>query len=83
VLERPDLLHELVVLHQAPDQTARKTAVAELLAMVPRPSQDAPGEEIPEKSWAYRLAKRYFFNDFGAYQNPVNPLPTPKQSMTA
>lgn len=68
VLERPDLLHELVVLHSADDQTARKTAHAELQAMLARPSQDAPGGEIPERSWAYRLAKRLFFNDFGAYR---------------
>ncbi len=68
VLERPDLLHELVVLHQADDQTVRKTAHAELQAMLNRPSQDAPGEEIPERSWAYRLAKRMFFNDFGVYR---------------
>jgi hypothetical protein len=26
-----------------------------------------PGHEIPEKSLAYRLAKRYFFSDFGTY----------------
>ena len=25
------------------------------------------GDEIPEKNWLYRLAKRFFFNDFGAY----------------
>ena len=67
MLERPDLLHELVVLHNAEDQTARKTAVAELLAMESRPSQYGPGQEIPERSWAYRFAKRFWFNDFGAY----------------
>ena len=33
MLERPDLLHQLVVSHQAGDQTARKTALAELTAM--------------------------------------------------
>jgi MoaA/NifB/PqqE/SkfB family radical SAM enzyme len=74
VLERPDLLHELAVLHGAEDQTARKTAAAELLAMTARSSQDMHGDEIPEKSLAYRLAKRFFFSDFGAYQSPVNPL---------
>lgn len=69
VLERPDLLHQLVVKHHASDQTVRKTAHAELLAMQNRPSQYAPGDEIPERSWAYRLAKRWFFQDFGAYRN--------------
>jgi MoaA/NifB/PqqE/SkfB family radical SAM enzyme len=71
VLERPDLLHELVVLHSADDQTARQTAHAELQAMRPRPSQYSPGDEIPERSWAYRLAKRLFFHDFGAYEQPL------------
>jgi MoaA/NifB/PqqE/SkfB family radical SAM enzyme len=68
VLERPDLLHQLVVSHQAGDQTARKTALAELTNMKSLPSQYGPGEEIPERSWAYRFAKRYWFNDFGAYK---------------
>ena len=68
VLERPDLLHQLVVSHKADDQTARKSALAELMAMQSRPSQYSPSQEIPERSWAYRLAKRYWFNDFGAYK---------------
>jgi hypothetical protein len=74
VLERPDLLHELTVLHGAHDTTARKSAAAELLVMTPRPSQYNLAAEVPEKSWAYRFAKRHFFNDFGAYANPRNPL---------
>ncbi|WP_222423345.1 hypothetical protein [Planctopirus ephydatiae] len=55
--------------HQAPDGTARKTALAELEAMEKLPSQgtSTPEQLIPEKSWAYRLAKRWFFNDFGVY----------------
>lgn len=67
VLERPDLLEELVVLHGADDVTARKTAMAELQQMEVRTSQFNPEAQIPEKSWAYRLVKRLFFNDFGAY----------------
>jgi MoaA/NifB/PqqE/SkfB family radical SAM enzyme len=69
VLERPDLIKELVVKHGARDTTARGAAMAELEAMQPRPSQWNPGNEVPEKSWAYRLAKKYWFNDFGAYRN--------------
>ena len=68
VLERPDLLVDLVERHSAQDGTARKTALAELRSMQPRTSQYNPGNEVPEKSWAYRLAKRYWFNDFGAYE---------------
>src|SRR3989442_771006 len=69
VLERPDLVKELVLKHGARDTTARGTAMAELEAMQPRFSQWLPGEEIPEKHWMYRLAKKYWFNDFGAYRN--------------
>jgi MoaA/NifB/PqqE/SkfB family radical SAM enzyme len=68
VLERPDLVKELVVKHGAKDTTARGTAMAELEAMTPRFSQWLPGEEIPEKHWMYKLAKKYWFNDFNAYQ---------------
>jgi len=74
VLERPDLLEQLVQLHDARDTTARGTALAELRAMRPRPSQHLPQQEIPEKNWIYRLVKRHLFNDFGAYRAPVNPL---------
>jgi MoaA/NifB/PqqE/SkfB family radical SAM enzyme len=68
VLERPDLVKALVVKHGAKDTTARGTAMAELEAMTPRFSQWLPGEEIPEKHWMYKLAKKYWFNDFNAYQ---------------
>jgi MoaA/NifB/PqqE/SkfB family radical SAM enzyme len=67
VLERPDLLEQLVQKHQARDTTARSAALAELKAMQPRPSQYNRGEEIPEKNWFYRFAKKHWFNDFGAY----------------
>jgi MoaA/NifB/PqqE/SkfB family radical SAM enzyme len=67
VLERPDLLEELVVLHGAKDATARQTALAELQKMEVRTSQFNPENQIPEKSWAYRIVKRFLFSDFGAY----------------
>ena len=67
VLERPDLVKQLVVKHGARDTTARGTALAELDAMTPRFSQWLPGEEIPEKHWMYKWAKKYWFNDFNAY----------------
>ncbi len=68
VLERPDLLRDLVVRHGAKDATARGTALAELEAMETRTSQYNPESEIPEKSWVYRFAKKHFFNDFGVYE---------------
>lgn len=67
VLERPDLIQELVRRHQARDTTARRTALSELEAMQPRPSQYHAGEEVPEKSWFYRWIKRHWYHDFGAY----------------
>jgi MoaA/NifB/PqqE/SkfB family radical SAM enzyme len=67
VLERPDLLKQLVEKHGAKDATVRGTALAELDVMSLRTSQYNPGNEIPEKNWLYRLAKRYWFYDFGAY----------------
>ncbi len=70
VLERPDLLAALMEKHGATDSTARQQAMVELRAMTPRPSQDNPAVCIPEKSWAYRLMKRFWFNDFGQYNNP-------------
>ncbi len=68
IMERPDLLHALVERHDAYDSTARKTALDELAAIQPHPSQYCPGDEIPERNLVYRLAKRWCFNDFGAYQ---------------
>lgn len=67
VLERPDLLQALVTKHGARDTTARQAAAAELAAMKPRPSQSSMQEQVPEKSLAYRLAKRFWFNDFDVY----------------
>ncbi|MFN7139516.1 MAG: radical SAM protein, partial [Limisphaerales bacterium] len=67
VLENPELVKNLVLKHGARDTTVRKTALAELEAMQPRFSQWLPGEEVPEKHWMYRLAKKYWFTDFGAY----------------
>jgi MoaA/NifB/PqqE/SkfB family radical SAM enzyme len=68
VLERPDLLKQLVEKHGARDSTARGTALQELKAMRVRTSQYTPGGEIPERNWLYRLARRFWFNDFGAYR---------------
>src|SRR5438876_4953488 len=76
VLERPDLIKELVVKHGARDTTVRGTAMAELEAMEPRFSQWLPGEEVPEKHWMYRLAKKYWFSDFGAYRKMAHDTET-------
>jgi hypothetical protein len=67
VLERPDLLKQLVERHRARDSTARGTAIAELGAMQVRNSQYNPQHEVPERNWLYRFAKKHWFNDFGVY----------------
>jgi MoaA/NifB/PqqE/SkfB family radical SAM enzyme len=67
VLERPDLVRELVRKHGARDTTQRGTALAELERLQPRGSQHNPGREIPEDHWAYRFAKKHWFFGFGAY----------------
>lgn len=68
VLERPDLVKELAERHGAKDTTIRQTALAEVERMKPRTSQWRDEEEIPETHWMYKLAKRFFYNDFGVYQ---------------
>jgi hypothetical protein len=67
VLERPDLLQELARRHGARDTTQRQSVMAELEGITPHRSQYVPGTEIPERSWAYRLAKRLAFHDYGVY----------------
>ncbi len=73
-LERPDLIEALVDRHGAVDSTARKTALNELRAAGKYASQYAPDmKPIPEKSWAYRLAKKIAFHDYGVYAEHFRP----------
>ena len=67
VLERPDLLKQVVERHGAHDTTARGTAMAELDAMMGLSSQHNPGNEVPEDHWLYRFAKKHWYFGFGAY----------------
>ncbi|UCE60706.1 MAG: radical SAM protein [Phycisphaerales bacterium] len=67
VLERPDLLKELVERLGARDSTARKSALAELQAMGCLSSQHNPENELPEENWIYRFTKKHWFFGFGAY----------------
>src|SRR4051794_24014548 len=68
VLERPDLVKQLALKHGAHDTTVRQTAMAELESMTPRSSQWVKQEQVPEQHWMYWLAKRFFYQDFGAYE---------------
>ena len=69
VLERPDLVKQLVIKHGAKDTTHREegSGIAELDAMKNRNSQHNPGNAIPEEHWLYRFAKKHWFFGFGAY----------------
>jgi len=67
LLERPDVLRKFVIAEGGRDTTGRGTGLAELAAMTPRPSQYAPGREVPEKHWFYRYAKRHWFFGLGSY----------------
>ena len=73
VLERPDLIEALADRHGAKDSTARKKALEELRAASAHSSQYAPASEpIPEKSWVYRLAKKFAYHDYGVYDEHFN-----------
>jgi MoaA/NifB/PqqE/SkfB family radical SAM enzyme len=67
VLERPDLLKEVVERHSCRDTTLRKTAAVELAFLKSRTSQHLPGQEVPEENFVYRFAKKHWFFGFGAY----------------
>ena len=68
LLEKPELLQDIVNHSKACDTTARQTGMAELQAMKTLHSQHIPGHELPEENWMYRFTKKYWFFGFGAYQ---------------
>ena len=78
VLERPDLVKQLVQRHNAPDTTIRQTALAEVSGMKSRTSQWREEEEIPEKHWMYKIAKRFFYHDFGVYKQLESAAHSPR-----
>jgi hypothetical protein len=67
LLENPVRLRSIVEQAGAHDTSGRGTGLHELSAMNPSPSHHLPGQEIPEKNFFYRFAKRNFFLGFGAY----------------
>src|SRR5437773_11301290 len=72
VLERPDLLRQLVEKHGARDTTVRGTALEELEAMAVRTSQYNPGQEVPGKGgWNRRRS------DFGSTISAASAATTP------
>jgi MoaA/NifB/PqqE/SkfB family radical SAM enzyme len=67
VLERPDLVKEIVLRHGARDTTQRKAALVEIESLESRSSQHNPDNIVPEDNWMYRFAKKHWFFGFGAY----------------
>lgn len=67
IMDNPAMLRQFMIDQGAYDSSGRGTALEELAGMEKRPSHNIPGAEIPEKSWAYRMAKKYWFFGFGAY----------------
>ncbi len=67
ILSNPKLLSQKLKELNAIDTSGRGTAFDELDAMTIKPCHDLPGQEIPEKSFLYRLAKKYSFFGFSSY----------------
>ncbi|HBF33512.1 TPA: radical SAM protein [Candidatus Sumerlaeota bacterium] len=67
IMEDPQWLAKFAREQGAIDSSGRGTVFEELDSFTPCASHDIPGEEIPEKSWYYRFAKKHWFFGFGAY----------------
>lgn len=67
IMEKPAELKAFLQEQQARDTSGRNTGYQELAGVCPHRSHHVPGREIPEKSAAYRFAKKNWFFGFGAY----------------
>ncbi len=67
IMEHPETLADFIKSEEATDSSGRGTLLEELDQMCPCGSHHQPGKEIPERSWAYRFAKKNWFFGFGAY----------------
>lgn len=65
ILDCPDQLQKFLSEQKAKDTRGRDAEGQ--LSQSCACSHHIPGKEIPEKSWAYRFAKKYYFFGFGAY----------------
>ena len=63
----PHELRDHLAASGAEDSSGRGTFFRELADRAPIPCHDVPGDEIPERSAAYRFGKRNYFFGFGAY----------------
>ena len=67
LLDHPAELRAFLEGQGARDSSGRGTGFDELAAMERLPCHHMAGQEIPEKHWAYRFAKKNWFFGFGAY----------------
>ncbi len=67
IMEQPEQLAAFIKDEGATDSSGRGTLLAELGRMRACCSHHQPGQEIPERSWGYRFAKKNWFFGFGAY----------------
>jgi MoaA/NifB/PqqE/SkfB family radical SAM enzyme len=67
LLEQPATLLDFLQRQAARDTSGRGVGFRELAAMTPHPCHHLPGQEIPERHWLYRFAKKHWFFGFGAY----------------
>ncbi len=67
IMEDPERLKAFLLAQGARDSSGRGTGYAELAAMKAHTSHHVPSAEIPERSAAFRFAKKYWFFGFGAY----------------
>lgn len=67
LLEDPAKLRCFMVDSNAQDSSGRNTVFDEMAVMDKLPGHNQPDNEIPEKSWPYKFAKKNWFFGFGAY----------------
>ncbi|MBT3378915.1 MAG: radical SAM protein [Lentisphaerae bacterium] len=67
LMDCPGDLQTFVESAEADDTSGRACGTGELAAMCTCPGHHQPGQEIPEKHWLYRFAKKHWFFGFGAY----------------
>ena len=67
LLDHPGDLRAFLEEQGARDSSGRGTGFDELAEMIRLPCHHMAGQEIPEKHWAYRFAKKNWFFGFGAY----------------
>ena len=67
LLDAPAELHDWLQRVGARDTSGRGTGLDEIKSMRRRACHHLPGQEIPERHWLYRWAKRRWFFGFGAY----------------